>query len=149
MKKLSVLALIATLGTAPLALADDAENYIKYRQAMMKAIGGHMGATSQLLRGKVSPQGGHLEMHTSALAALNDNLIQLVPEGSDFGETQAKAEIWEQWEKFEKAANDTKAATAELARAVAGGDRGKITAAHKAVGKSCKGCHEDFREKND
>ena len=151
MKKLTVLvlALAALIGTTPIALADDAENYIKYRQAIMKAIGGHMGATSQLLRGKVSPQGDHLAMHASALAALNTNLAQLFPEGSDFGETGAKAEIWEQWDKFEKAANDAETATAKLAEAVAGGDRAKITAAHRAVGKTCKGCHEDFREKDD
>ena len=149
MKKLLVLALITLIGTPTAVLSDDAENYIQYRQAIMKAIGGHMGATSQLLRGRVSPQGDHLAMHTSALAALNSDLTQLFPEGSDFGETEAKGEIWDQWDQFEKAANETKAATAKLAEAVAGGDRSEITSAHRAVGRTCKGCHEDFREKND
>ena len=43
-------ALLAVSANTP---ASEAENYIKYRQAMMKAIGGHMGAASQIVRGKV------------------------------------------------------------------------------------------------
>lgn len=128
--------------------ASDAENYIKYRQAMMKAIGGHMGATSQIVRGKVAPD-GDLLMHALALAELNRNITRLFPEGSDFGETKAKEEIWEKWADFEQAAADAKKATADLAAAAGGGEPSQIANAFKAVGKSCKGCHKDFRQKDD
>lgn len=144
------LALIATLliaGTAPVQ-AEEAENYIKYRQAMMKAIGGHTGAISQIMRGKVAPE-GDLLMHSLALAALNRNLTRLFPEGSDFGETKAKEAVWSDWAKFEQAAGEAKQATADLAAKAAGGDRRQIANAWKAVGKSCKGCHKEFREKDD
>ena len=146
--KTLTLATIALLATSQFASAESPENYIKYRQAMMKAIGGHMGASSQILRGKVSPE-GHLAMHADALAALSANLTALFPEGSDFGETKAKAEIWDNWSTFEKAAANSKQATAEFAAAVASGDAERIKAAQKAVGKSCKGCHKDFREKDE
>lgn len=144
------LALIATLlitGTAQVQ-AEEAENYIKYRQAMMKAIGGHTGAISQIMRGKVAPE-GDLLMHSLALAALNRNLTRLFPEGSDFGETKAKEAVWSDWAKFEQAAAEAKQATADLAAKAAGGDRRQIANAWKAVGKSCKGCHKEFREKDD
>lgn len=130
------------------ANAEEPENYIKYRQAMMKAIGGHMGASTQIVRGKVSPE-GDLAMHAKTLAELSAKLTRLFPEGSDFGETKAKAEIWDNWDKFEQAAAEAKKATAEFANAVAGGDAAQISAAHKEVGKACKGCHEDFRQKDD
>jgi len=144
------LALIATLLIAGAAnvQAEEAEDYIKYRQAMMKAIGGHTGAISQIMRGKVAPE-GDLLMHSLALAALNRNLTRLFPEGSDFGETKAKEAVWSQWAKFEQAAAEAKQATADLAAKAAGGDRRQIANAWKAVGKSCKGCHKDFREKDD
>jgi len=144
------LALIATLLIAGAAhvQAEEAEDYIKYRQAMMKAIGGHTGAISQIMRGKVTPE-GDLLMHSLALAALNRNLTRLFPEGSDFGETKAKEAVWSQWDKFEQAAAEAKQATADLAAKAAGGDRRQIANAWKAVGKSCKGCHKDFREKDD
>ena len=128
--------------------ASEAENYIKYRQAMMKAIGGHMGAASQIMRGKVAPD-GDLLMHALALAELNRNLTRLFPEGSDFGETKAKEEIWDQWAKFEQAAADAKQATADFAAAAGGGEPSQIANAFKAVGESCKGCHKDFRQKDD
>lgn len=139
---------IACAVIATPVVADEAENYIKYRQAMMKAIGGHMGSSSQIVRGKVNPE-GDLAMHARALAALNSNLTRLFPEGSDFGETKAKEAIWEDWAKFEKAADAGKQATAAFADAVESGDEEKIAASFKDVGKSCKGCHKDFRQKDD
>lgn len=147
MNRILITTLLLLLASS--AAAEQPENYIKYRQAMMKAIGGHMSAISQLVRGKVA-NNGDLAMHASALAALNKDLTRLFPEGSDFGETQAKAVIWDEWEKFDKAAGEAAKATAALADAASGGaDAAQIAAAHKAVGQSCKGCHEDFREKDD
>lgn len=130
------------------ALASEPENYIKYRKAMMKAIGGHMSASSQILRGKVSAD-GDLEMHAASLAALTARLPRLFPDGSDFGETQAKEEIWENWDKFEQAAAASRDATARFAEAAGSGDLAAARTAQKAVGKSCKGCHKDFRQKDE
>jgi cytochrome c556 len=148
MKHLLVASLVCLSLGSTAARAEEPENYIKYRQAMMSAIGGHMGASTQILRGKVAPE-GDLDMHARALAELSAQLTRLFPEGSDFGETKAKAVIWENWDKFEQAADDTRQTSAAFAAAVAGGDAGKIEAAHKELGKSCKGCHEDFRQKDD
>ena len=136
------------VAAAPAALAENPGDFIKYRQAMMKAIGGHTGATSQIVRGKVNPEGA-LQMHANALAELSKDLTSLVPEGSDFGETKAKEGIWSDWAKFEKAADDAKSATAAFAEAVTGGDAEKISTAFKSVGDSCKGCHKEFRQKDD
>ena len=148
MKKFLLLITSALLAISAGAHASEPENYIKYRQAMMKAIGGHMGAASQIVRGKVAPE-GDLLMHALALAELNRNLTRLFPEGSDFGETKAKEEIWDQWAKFEQASADAKKATADFAAAAGGGEPRQIANAFKAVGKSCKGCHKDFRQKDD
>lgn len=147
MKKISLIA-AALIATAPVAQAEEPENYIKYRQAVMKAIGGHNGAASQIVRGRVSPEGA-LAMHADALAALTRDIASLFPEGSDFGETAAKPEVWSQWSDFEKAAEEARAAAAAFAETVSGGDAEKIAAAFKDVGETCKGCHEQFREKDD
>ena len=147
MNKTTVIA-VTLIAAAAAAQAEEPENYIKYRQAVMEAIGGHSGAVSQIVRGKVSPPGA-LAMHADALAALNADLTSLFPEGSDFGETRAKAEIWDNWAAFEKAAGDAKGATAAFAAAVADGDADKIAAAYRDVGEACKGCHKEFREKDD
>ncbi len=148
MKKTFVLMVAALIASTANVQAEEPENYIKYRQAMMKAIGGHSGAASQIVRGKVAPE-GDLLMHALALAELNRNITRLFPEGSDFGETKAKQEIWDQWTRFEQAAENAKKATADFAAAAAGGNPEQIANAFKGVGDSCKGCHKDFREKED
>jgi cytochrome c556 len=139
---------LATILTAGPALAEAPENYIKYRQAVMSAIGGHMSASSQIVRGRVAPDGA-LAMHADALARLNADLAPLFPEGSDFGETKARESIWEDWQGFMDKADAARDATAAFAEAVASGDADSIQAAHRDVGRSCKGCHEDFRIKDD
>lgn len=148
MKTLFPIMLLACVTITPLAQAGNAENYIKYRQAVMKAIGGHMGASSQIVRGKVSPPGA-LALHAKALADLNADLAALFPAGSDFGETQSRESIWEDFAAFQAKADETRDATAAFAAAVAGGNSDDIRAAQRSVGKSCKGCHEDFRRKDD
>jgi len=148
MKRMLILSSTLLLVCAGGAMAAEPENYIKYRQAMMKAIGGHTAAASQIVRGKVAPE-GHLLMHALALAELSKDITHLFPEGSDFGETQAKEEIWAEWAKFEEAAENSKNAAADFAAAAAGKDSRQIADAFKAVGKSCKGCHKDFRQKDD
>lgn len=146
-RRLVLLSAVTLMGISGVQ-AEEAENYIKYRQVVMKAIGGHTGAASQIVRGKVTPE-GDLLMHAKALAELNSNITRLFPEGSDFGETKAKEEIWAQWDKFEQAAGNAEKATAAFSEAVTGGDAAQIAKAFKDVGKSCKGCHKDFRVKDD
>ncbi len=148
MKNGIALMIAALLASATSAQAEEPENYIKYRQAMMTAIGGHNGAATQIMRGRVDPE-GDLVIHANALAALSSNIPRLFPEGSDFGETKAKDEIWSQWDKFEQAANDAKMATAAFSEAVSSGDADRIAKTFKDVGDSCKGCHKEFRQKDD
>ncbi|MDJ0741557.1 MAG: cytochrome c, partial [Gammaproteobacteria bacterium] len=70
---------LAALTTTAVA---EPENYIKYRQAVMKAVGGHMGASTQIVRGKVAEM-DTLALHARALADLNADLLRLFPDGSD------------------------------------------------------------------
>jgi cytochrome c556 len=148
MKQTLSIGLLALMLTPLGAIADGSENAIKYRQAMMKAIGGHMSASSLIVRGKVSHQ-ADLKGHASALKQLSTDIPRLFPEDSDFGETHAKPEIWERWDDFAKAADTFKASAAKFQEVVESGNADNIKTAYKNVGKSCKGCHKDFREKHE
>ncbi len=63
------------------------------------------------------------------------------------GKTRAKAEIWQDQDKFEQAFNDWQAAVAALAD-VAGDGQPALAAAVSGLGKSCGGCHKSFRHKD-
>lgn len=123
----------------------ESEDVIKYRQSYMKALGGHMGSAAQMVRGKVDPA-GHLARHAQAIAALSEDITVLFPKGSDFGETEAKLEVWEDWDGFQKAAGKEKRASAEFLSAVEGSaDAKSVGEAFKALSEACKGCHEKYR----
>ncbi len=148
MRKITLGALALTLCLPLAAGADEAapENYIKYRQQYMTALGGHVGASAQIVRGRVAPE-GHLARHAAAIAELTRDLTVLFPEDSDFGETEAKENIWSEWKAFQQAARRAARAGEAFQAAVQGGDKAAIGRAFADLGKACKGCHKKFRKK--
>ena len=131
---------------APLALsAAEPEDVIKYRRSMMKAIGGHTSAAGAIVQGKVDYK-THLAEHARALQAMTKDIPGLFPKDSDFGDTNAKDEVWSKRAEFEKAASNAKAKVEAFAKAVQGGKQDAIVASFKDMGEGCKGCHKDFRK---
>ena len=66
----------------------------------------------------------------------------LFPEGSGGGDSRAKAEIWSDRAGFDKAMKDAQAAASAMAGVTAEAD---YVAAMKALGASCKACHDKYR----
>ena len=73
----------------------------------------------------------------------------MFPEDSDFGETEAKAEIWEDSEKFRKAADKAENAAKSFQKVVDSGDKKAIGRQFKALADACKGCHKKFRKEEE
>jgi cytochrome c556 len=130
---------------APAAFADDAGE-IKYRQSVMKSVGGHMGAIAAILGGATT-NAADLQLHTDGMAALAGLAGNVFPKGSDFGETSALPVIWEKSDDFAKAVKMFQDSAATMAAAAKSGDMAQAGAAFAELGKSCKNCHETFREK--
>lgn len=148
--KTHVLILITALGIAcvPLTAAAeemDPEAVIKYRQGIMRAQGGLMAAMAQVVRGKVAFEAS-LPILAKNLTGLSKDVTALFPEGSDFGETEAKKAVWEQWKEFEQSAADAHAAAEDFEHAVQTGNGQAVRDAFKQVADSCKACHKEFRE---
>ncbi|HVM37774.1 MAG TPA: cytochrome c [Sphingomicrobium sp.] len=68
--------------------------------------------------------------------------------GPDVGKTEAKAEIWQKPEDFAAKARDFAAAAQKFNAAAQGSDVAAIRAAHADLGKSCKACHDLYREEH-
>lgn len=124
----------------------DEEGTIKYRQGIMKAQAGYMSAMGMVVQGRAD-FAANLGDHARGLHVLSKTVPTLFPEGSDFGETDALEKIWQDMDGFRAKAGDAEQAAAELVAATQSGDRGRIAQAYRAVGESCKGCHEDYRRK--
>ena len=140
--------LILGVGHATVAHADGEANDspdVKYRQTLMSNVGSNMGAIGDILKnGLMLP--GHVAVHASLLADSAQLIGPAFKKNVATEMTDAKAEIWEDWAKFEKAIADFEKAARDMAAAADGGDGAAIGAAVKALGKSCGGCHKPFRK---
>lgn len=129
------------------AFADD-DGAIKYRKAVMKSIGGHMGAMAGIMK-KTGGTPAHLKAHADGMASLSKMTADLFPDGSEFGDTTALPVIWEKPDEFKQAVQDFETAAAHLAQVAGSGDMAAFGPAFGQLGKTCKGCHENFREKKE
>lgn len=143
---LLTLALLAFAGTSTAATAP--ADAIKYRKAVMSAMAAHTSAFSLINFGRVEHQ-DHLIAHVDALAALGTQLKVLFPAGTGTGDTDALPLIWQEQEKFGQQLKASEKSTADLRAAVAAGDKAATMKAFKAVGESCKGCHDRYRKEDD
>jgi cytochrome c556 len=64
-------------------------------------------------------------------------------------EMQAKADIWKKPAEFKTGQDALTEQAAKLAKVAAGADLAAIKAQSQALGKTCKGCHDKFREEDD
>ena len=126
-------------------MAGDGEAYIQYRQAVMSGIGANMGAISAILKNRLAMP-GHVAIHATLMADSAQLIGPAFEKKVTEGPTDAKAEIWEDWEDFEKDIAEFEKAARNLATAASGKDPAAIGPAVKALGKSCGGCHKEFRK---
>ena len=123
---------------------------IKYRRAVMDGLSAHVSAFVLINFGKVEHQ-EYLKAHANALADLGAQAKVLFPAGSNTGETEALPLIWEakEQDQFKKLVSALEVSSAKLKDAVAASDKPAAMAAFKALGESCKGCHDRYRKKDD
>jgi len=148
-KKATIAAVAVLMGVTMTSVSMAGPGDIKYRQAVMKAVGGHMGSMKLILKG----QGGNkndLAGHAHAMAELAKVALHVFPKGSSKmeGPTGALDAIWDKPDEFKEVQAAFVAESAKLAEVAKTGD---IKAAAKQLGamgkKACGGCHKPFREK--
>jgi cytochrome c556 len=153
LKPVSCVLLAGTLfaGVAPLhAEVDNANAWISYRESLMETLKYHSKAARKVAKGSPAlPLNTHLLAHARAMRDAAGFIPDLFPQGSDFGETEAKDAVWEDREGFDAAAKKLADALDTLVKAAEADDRDAAGKALKQVGKACKGCHDDYREEEE
>ena len=147
--RLMAIALIAACGFALAggpALADN-DGAFKYRQSVMKALAGHMGAAVGIIKGQVDLK-GQLAAHADAIAGIGKMAKDIFPKGSNVADSAALPAIWEKPDEFAKVVAAFEGASAKFATVASGGDMQAAAAAFGDLGKTCGGCHQDYRKKN-
>ena len=131
------------------AAKDPNEKAIKARQAVMTLQSWYAGPLFQMAK-------GDMEYDAEMASTYAANLITLAnvegggmwPPGTDngayAGKTRTLPEVWTTWPEASKKAEALSEAAAALAE-VAGDGLDALRSNIGAVGKACKGCHDDFR----
>jgi cytochrome c556 len=146
---IGTVAIIATVLGASVSVAagPDPADAVKYRQSIMKAMSGHAGAISLLVRGRAGDPHNAAE-HAQALVSLGAEVESIFQEGSIVEDSEALPAIWENPEEFQKVLATFAAAIAALGDVADSGEMQVIDAAFREVGQACRGCHENFRMKD-
>lgn len=140
MKKGWLVVMLAALSASAWA---DGEAEYKYREGIMKSAGGHMSSMVAILRGRVHFD--NLAIHARGMADVAGIMPTVFPEGSRVSDTESSPEIWSGREGFDAAMDQFVAAANQMAGAAESGGMGEVGPAMQALGKSCKGCHDNYR----
>ena len=132
-------------GTTSVAMADETNPVIVHRQGIYKMVSGHMNGLKSILLLK-GGNTANLSWHADGIVDSFKHMGAAYPAGSEVGETKAKAAIWTDRAKFDEAGKKAFGAAVALAEVAKAGDLDKSTAAFKALGATCKACHEDFKK---
>ena len=118
---------------------------LKYRQSLMGAIGGDMGALSNLLKYGLTVPGAAVT-HAEGLAS-HAKLVSAAFERKVIdGPTDAEPAIWEKPEEYKKVVQTFETESAKLVEVAKTGDPAALGVQLKATGKACGGCHDDYRK---
>ena len=144
-RKLTMISIASALLCAPIYASAQNEAVITYRQKVMGSIGANMGAIGDILKFSL-PYTANIARHAGQINAAASLIPSAFENNVAEGMTDAKSEIWDNWEQYEKYAQDLESAAGDLARAAESDDEIETMTAVESLGGACKQCHDDFRK---
>jgi len=123
------------------------EVMVKQRQAVMTLMGKYWGPMAGMMQGRVPYDAKIVQRNAGFL----DNLSRMPWDGFDAATKDVKSAalpaIYADSAKFADAADRLQNEASKLYAVSRSGDEAAVKAQMGAVGKSCGGCHESFRQK--
>ncbi len=149
-KTLMIAALSAAFFSMTSAQAHDgAMGVVKERMELMKIIGKNTKAIAPIAMGSADMDLKAVETGAMAIQQAAKKVVLKFPKGSTSDVSEAKANIWTDWEKFVglmKSLSEDAGGLAQLAR---DGEDFELTDAFSKMSNNCKKCHTDFRQKKE
>jgi cytochrome c556 len=151
--------LIVAIGASAAVSAEDLVAAVKERRDLMKntvAPAAKLGG--KMVKGTEPFDAAKAAKAMNEISGVPDKYVTLFPKDTEHGgvadsqipdeddRSEAKAEIWEDFDDFKAIATKLKDASAKAASAAEQG-KGTFTAAFNDMTKVCKQCHEKYREK--
>jgi cytochrome c556 len=140
MRQIITFAGILFLSATSIATAD----VISERKAGFKGNAAAMKAIQAAI-----PSGDMEAISSSALkiADWSAQMTEYFPEGSGTGDTDARPEIWSNFDDFTNKAKSAENAARELASLAQSGHKDQLAGGVKKLGETCKTCHSSYKKK--
>lgn len=153
LKKISMtgLSIALLIGFSGMAQAEmSREDYaIKFRRGGYTVLGWYYGPLYRMAKGEM-PYDKALFLRNAEYLAVLSKLPKdgFIP-GTEKGDTKAKPEIWSKSDKFKEANDRLENESARLAELAKGGNLDVLKEQFGKLQKTCKACHDDFKNKAD
>ena len=135
------------IGPAHVSAHGGAKGVVKERMEIMKSIAKDMKSVSKMARGKAPLDAEKIAKVASSIASHGERIPDLFPKGSGQGITEASPQIWTDPDGFKMSADRFIMAAQGLETAAKTNDVSAVKTAYRALGKTCSGCHKQFRIK--
>lgn len=144
----SAVALLVGTGYGAAALAQAKPDVlVKQRQSAMTLVGKYWGPIAGMPTGKAPYNAETVVRNAAYLEVLSKMPWDGFVESTKDEKTRALPAVWTENAKFKEGADRMQAMISQLVKVSKGGDEAAVKAAIADVGKSCGGCHENYRAK--
>jgi cytochrome c556 len=146
--RLLVASLAVSLGFAVDAAAQaKPETLVKQRQAAMTLIAKYFGPLGGMAQGRVPYNQQTVQRNAAILDVLKDTPWDGFHESTKGVKSAALPAVWDKQAEVKQAIDRFTGEVGKLAQVSKSGDEAAVKAQIGAVGKTCGGCHDSFREK--
>jgi cytochrome c556 len=139
---LGLLTVVSAAGPKP-------EEAVDYRQSVYTVIGWNFKPIGAMIKGEIPFDAAAVARHAQYVELMSKAALEGFPKGSGpdaVKDTEAKAEIWTNADKFETAMNNFQQEATKLAEVAKGRDEAAIKAQFGKTAETCKACHKEFRK---
>lgn len=143
---LRLLTLAVLVGCTAIHAEVKPETAIHYRQSVYRVILWNFLPMSDMVKGKTAFDAKEFAKHAERIALLAPQLLEGFTKGSDQGaQTDAKAEIWNNFDDFENKMNTFIESARNLNEVAKNADEAKIKSQFQKMAGACKSCHDKYR----
>lgn len=144
--RIVLLTALACAAVPAMAQFQKPEDAVKYRQSAFSVMASHFGRLGAMASGK-APYDAKLAQENAAVVEFMSKLPWAGFTPSTEGvKSKAKTEVWMDKAKFDQGAEKMVAEVAKLNTAAKAGNLDALKAAFGETAKTCKACHDAFRE---
>jgi cytochrome c556 len=143
---IATLSVLIAAGITAVEAHKGATGVVMKRMMSMKSMGDGMKELAAMVTGKAPYDAARTKAIAATIKGHAADIPKQFPKGSIKGPSEALPSIWQDWDGFKRHA-DNLAELADKLAGAAGDGKSAALGLFAQMGKTCSGCHQDYRQK--